>query len=249
MVDAMEKKFAFSRWLSFKQANDLGGKIKKGEKASMIIFYKKTFIDKDGNKWTPQEVERFNQTEITAMQLQEQRYLTSYNVFNIAQVEGLPEEFYTTGAAVATQFETAERLFQEANVPITWSDDDAFYSPSSDSFVLPLRENFRTDAAFYRVAFHELIHWTGHKSRLDRAFDNSSAESYATEELIADLGCAFIMSSLGFDGYMQSHATYLMYWIKQMKADNKIIFKVAAKAQQAADYILKQEYKSKEVAA
>jgi antirestriction protein ArdC len=234
----MEKGYPTNRWLSVLQANELKARIKKGEKAAPVIFYKKTYFDKDGNKYTPEEVKQHKGKEFTYKSL-----MIIYNVFNVAQIEGLPEEAYSHKSQRAlTEFErdqSAEDLLNLSGAKIIYEGNEALYIPARDEIILPTRKQFTGAEPFYNIAFHELAHWTGHPTRLNRLLTGKEdKKEYALEELVAELTTAFVCANLGFESQRRNNAAYLKSWINILKEDNKIIFTVCAAAQKAADLIL-----------
>lgn len=138
--------------------------------------------------------------------------------------------------------EEAERFLMAAGARTDHSGHRAFYRPSTDHIILPEREAFITPANYYATACHELTHWTGHESRLDRDFSKSSRfgdEHYAFEELVAELGASFLCGHFGFiDATVENHASYLASWIKVLKNDKNAIFTAAKHASSAYDYLM-----------
>ena len=217
------KGYASSQWLTFKQALDLGYPVKKGEKATSIVFYKTLTIEKDtaDEKSIPM--------------------LKQYAVFNLEQLDGAQELIDKEQSArpIKNQFESiqdAEKALSIAKVNHK-EIDAAFYHPSSDSITLPLRDSFKSQLDYYATALHELTHWTGHKDRLDRLSKYSESRHFrAFEELVAELGAAFLCAELGLE-YTTQHAAYIQSWLKALKDDSKMIFKAAAQAQKAINLI------------
>jgi antirestriction protein ArdC len=230
---AIKSGFSSSAWMTYKQAEAKGWKIKKGSKATRIIYYKtcesKTAIDAEG------EALKY------AM-------LKTFAVFNLnditdengeaVSVSGLPTPVWTSEGLTAI-----EGLATRNNVNINFGGNAAFYSPRADAIQLPSKSQFSSAAHFDHVLAHEMTHWTGHKSRLDR-FKSKRHENaeYAFEELIAELGSAFLMAQTGGAHVsLENHACYLQSWIKALQNDNKFIFKAAAEASRAAAFILTKE--------
>ena len=253
-IIAMLKGYQVNRWLSLKQANQLGGRIKKGEKASPVVLYKKSFFDKDGNKFTPEVVATMTEVEKNGRELKYKSLLYEYNVFNVAQVEGLPSELYlSTQGKTFSDFEKdeeAEELLNLSGAKICYEGNQAYYSPVTDEIILPPRNQFEFNEPFYDTAFHELAHWTGHPTRLNRIKKGEdSKKDYAVEELIAELTTAFVCSSIGFESQITNNAAYLKSWMKVLKEDNKIILRICTDAQKAADFILQPLHAEQEQAA
>lgn len=219
-IQQNDKGYAVGDWLSFKQAKDLGGNIKKGERGCRIIFFKR--IDK--------EVEnRKGETEIR------QTLMAKYStVFNVSQIERLDKEKLQE---VQREHQEAQELIEQSGASIIGGQPS--YSPSQDVIRMPEAASFNTLDEYYATTLHELVHWSGNESRLDRSFEDSKTwgdEAYAAEELVAELGSAFLSAQCGIQGKLQ-HAKYLNNWIKVLKNDNKAIFRAASKAREAAEFI------------
>ena len=198
------------------------GGVRKGETATRIVFYKPTVVTdkrKDGT-----ERERVIP------------FMRHLSVFNAEQIEGIP-----AAEVVEVEFNSvdcAEDVINGWEVDITYGGDRAFYSPGDDSIHMPAKQSFHSEAEFYGVAMHEITHSTGHHSRLDRPKGNAfGSKEYAFEELIAELGSAFLCQHCGVEGYIQ-HVEYLSSWLEVLKNDTSFIIKAASKAQHAADLVL-----------
>jgi len=209
-------------WLTFKQVQEVGANIRKGEHGQKIVFFSQFAItDKDTGKEK-------------AIPL-----LKQYTVFHTSQIDNLPEKYLDQPSKPLTEFqriEHADALINQARV--FYGSDKAFYRPATDSIHLPSVNQFNTIDDFYSTALHELTHWTGSEKRCNREFGKRFGDSaYAREELVAEMGSAFLMASIGFNGKNQ-HAEYLASWISVLKADKKAIFVAASAAQKATDFIL-----------
>lgn len=222
---AMERRLSGDHWMTFGQAIKLGGAVRKGEKATRIVFFKSL------------EVEREGQDEPDRIPM-----LRTYSVFNTDQIDGLPERFKAAPAPVATIARDADKeaALRSCGADIREGGARAFYRPSDDFVQMPDFERFHETTGWLATLAHELCHWTGHKSRLDRPADGKTAkESYAFEELVAEIGSAFIGARLGICGeHFESHAAYLAHYVELLKADKRAIFRAAAAAQRAADMVL-----------
>ena len=213
-------------WLTFRQAKELGGSIRKGEKACPVIFGKR------------QETE----DEITG-EKSHYTVLRLYNVFNLSQVDGL-KNIPEAAPAPATVNTTAEDIiaFMPKRPEIKFGMAKAFYSPGADIIAMPDRARFESEAAFFSTIYHEMIHATGAKCRLNRPTLTVSASfgsnPYCKEELIAEMGAAFLCGHAGIETTMQNSAAYLQNWLEQLKNDKTLIVQAAAQAQKAADFIL-----------
>jgi antirestriction protein ArdC len=214
------------RFLTFKQALELGGHVRKGERGTKVYFVKQLEIkeDADGN----------SQTRLVPM-------MREYTVFNVDQCDGLPD-IVTAGKSMRvrnpdTRDDLADQFLRSTGADIREGHGEAYYVPSRDFISMPAFEAFRGTDHFYSTAFHELTHWTGHTSRLDRDLKNRfGSRSYAGEELIAELGAAFLCAEFGFDGDLR-HAGYIGRWAKLLKADTRAFFTACSHASKAADYL------------
>lgn len=225
-------------YASFKQWSDLGGKVKKGSKAEFVVF------------WKMQEYQDINENNETVTKLVP--LLRYYNVFHISQVEGieplpsdLPEidlEPIAEAEIIKENYKTREGL--EIREIIT---NEAYYSPIGDYIKIPERKQYTAIEEFYSTLFHEMVHSTGHQSRLNRLESGASArfgdESYSKEELVAEIGSAMILNQLGIETAktFTNSAAYISGWLEVLKNDNKFIVSASSKAEKAVEYILKAE--------
>jgi len=220
-MSSMVKGFSVPVWASYKQWEAIGANVKKGEKGTKIVFYSP--VSKE-NKQTGD--------------LEKYAVLKTYFVFNAAQVEGIDIVPAETVAAEFSAVELAEQRIIKTGAAISHGGDAAFYMPSADRIQLPNKTAFDSEANYYATAFHELAHWTGSKNRLDRDLDKGrfGNPAYAFEELVAEMSAAFLCSDYGIQGELR-HAGYIGHWLKALREDSKAVFKAAALAQKAADYI------------
>jgi antirestriction protein ArdC len=220
-MSSMIRGYSVPVWASYKQWEAIGANVKKGEKGTKIVFYSP--VSKE-NKQTG-DVEKY-------------AVLKTYFVFNAAQVEGIDIVPAETVAAEFTAVELAEQRIIKTGAAISHGGDAAFYMPSADRIQLPNKSAFDSEANYYATAFHELAHWTGSKTRLDRDLDKGrfGNPAYAFEELVAEMSAAFLCSDYGIQGELR-HAGYIGHWLKALREDSKAVFKAAALAQKAADYI------------
>lgn len=228
--EAMEKGYAASHWMTFEQAKHLGGHVRKGEHGSLVV-YASTFKKSETDGATGEESER------------DIPFMKGYTVFNAEQVEGLPEHFTQAAQTIldpVQRISHAEEFFTATGANIQHGGNHAFYSPGEDRIQLPPFETFRDAESYYATLAHESVHWTNHKSRLDRDLGRKrwGDEGYAAEELVAELGAAFLCADLKLTPEVRDeHASYIATWLKVLKKDNRAIFTAAAHAQKAADFL------------
>lgn len=232
-AQAMECGYTMPVWMTYKQAQALGAQVRKGEQGSLVVF---------ANRMTKRETdEEGTETE------KEIAFLKGYTVFNVEQIDGLPEQYLPPpSAAPASEIpafeiiEGAERFFANTGARVFEGGDRAFYAPGPDCIRLPLARSFKDAQSYAATKAHEFIHWTGHQSRLARGFGarGYGDDAYATEELVAELGAAFLCADLGIaDEPREDHVAYLGSWLNALKNDKRLIFKAAGHAQRAADYL------------
>jgi antirestriction protein ArdC len=230
-------------FLTFKQAQDLGGKVKKGAKAYEVIYFNVSFKDGENNTVTTETAFNLKQAEEKVKVL---KFLKYYSVFNIDDVEGIDFQFNDIILNENEKLDVCEDILNNyPNAPeyVFENSNRAFYSPFQDIVNMP-RIEFHTSAEFYYTTFfHELTHSTGHKKRLNREgvaeMDGFGSMRYAKEELIAELGAAFLCATAQIQKQeiIENNAAYLASWLKVLKEDKHFIFDVAAEAQKAVDYI------------
>ena len=163
-------------------------------------------------------------------------------VFNLSQTEGLKHLIKKSSSKEEPLFqdvEKAEQLIKKSKADMSFAPiDRACYQPTEDRILMPKKEQFKTQKGFYSTMFHELTHWTVHKSRLDRPIKNKqSSKAYAFEELMAELSASFICCHLGFE-YSTQHSAYIKDWLEVLKEDKKAIFRASSQAQKATEFIL-----------
>jgi len=208
-------------WATYNQWLSMGVQVQKGEKSTAIIFFKPVSSTKTNAQ---------GETETSGYAL-----MRSFNVFNADQTDyevPLPEVLPTFEPLAL-----CETRISLTEAKINHGGNSAHFTPSTDTITLPHKETFVNPSAYYATAFHELTHWTGAKKRLDRDLSTRFGNSaYAFEELVAELGSAFLCADHGIDGQLQ-HADYIASWLRVLKSDNKAVFKASALAQKASDYI------------
>ena len=224
--------FAVPYYLTFKQAQALGGTVKAGQKGTPVVY------------WNVHRKEGKNDAGETVTSAY--AFIKHYYVFNIEQCENvilpaMPEEPAADFNADASVMAIVDRLGLAGG--LMHAGDSAYYRPSTDGIVMPPMAAFNSSAHYHATLLHESVHATGHKSRLDRDFSKSKRfgdQHYAAEELVAELGAAMLCAHCGIDGDLR-HAGYIENWLKALRNDKKYILTASAQAQKALDYLTKAE--------
>jgi antirestriction protein ArdC len=225
--------YSSNQWLTYKQAQDMGGQVRKGSKASPVVFWS---FPKRENKETG-EIDGF-------------AFMKQYSVFNLDQIDGLTLPLPLENGIAFDPIEKADAVisaFQASGKAPRFQHDGgdrAFYRPSTDSVSMPVPESFTSNGAYYSTLFHEFAHSTGHASRLDRkdAFnaEGFGSESYSKEELVAEFSAAFLCGETGISNEQleTNQAAYIQGWLRKLANDKTLAVSAAQKAQKAADFIL-----------
>ncbi len=228
-ASAVEQGFASPFWITFKQAQQFGAHVRKGEKGTLVVY---------ANTFTVTEEDATSEEES-----REVPYMKGFTAFNADQVEGLPEHFYAKPEPRFTpveRIERAEQFFAAVGADIRYRGTRAFYALEPDYIQMPPIEAFQDAVSFYATFGHEQIHRTRHPSRLNRDFGRKrwGDEGYAIEELVAELGAAFLCADLELTPEVRDdHASYVASWLEVLKNDKRAIFSAAAHAQRAVDYL------------
>ena len=249
-ISAMTREFEIPLWLTFKNVSKLGGKVREGEKASMVVFWTKYIPDETPDPETGKVRQAF--------------VLRYYNVFNIAQTEGVKlsaKGQAIVDAALMPQRDSLDVRPIEAAQAILdaytlgpevkhLAGEQAAYSPTKDIITIARQADFDSDEAYYSTMFHEQTHATGHKSRLNREGVQGTShfgnEIYSKEELVAEMGAAFLSTTAGIEQTFDNSAAYIKSWITRLKSDTKLVVQAAAQAQKAADFILGTKFETEE---
>lgn len=227
-------------YLTFNQAKQLGGKVKKGSKAQRVIYYNMIFKDGDGKKLSKEAAQ--NRDDVKVM-----KFLKYYNVFNVEDIEGIDFEFSEMKLLPNERIERCEKLVKSYPSPPDYQEKNrggAYYQPLEDYVNMPPIEQHESAEFYYSVYFHELVHSTGHGTRLGREEiitpNRFGSVPYSEEELIAELGAAFLrnIAAIDSDPVFQNSASYIEGWLSRLKDDKQLIFKASAEAQKAVDYII-----------
>ncbi|MDZ4375680.1 MAG: zincin-like metallopeptidase domain-containing protein [Phenylobacterium sp.] len=228
-AEAVARGYAAPIWITFRQALALGGHVRKGEHGSTVVYantFSRTETGDDG-----QDVER------------QVPFLKAYTVFNVEQVEGLPAHYHAVAEpklGPVQRIAHAESFFAGLGAEIRHGGDQAYYALHPDYVQMPPFECFADPEAYYATLAHESTHWTRHPARLDRDFGRKrwGDEGYAREELVAELGAAFLCADLGIELTPRpDHASYIASWLAVLKDDRRFIFTAAAHAQRAVDLL------------
>ena len=227
--EAMEHGFACPIWMTYKQAQELGAQVRKGEHGSLVVYadrIRRTDTDANGD-----DVEH------------EIPFLKGYSVFNCEQIDGLPAKFSAPAAPVCDPVQRiaeAESFFRNTRADIRHGGARAYYAIEADFVQMPCFETFQDAESYYATLAHETTHWTRHAKRLNREFGRKrwGDEGYAAEELVAELGSAFLCADLGITPEPRAdHASYIANWLTVLKNDKRAIFTAAAHAERAAGFL------------
>lgn len=211
--------FAHHEWMTFKQAVNAGYNIRKGEKGTKVFYYK--LLEK--------EDESNSKKSLVPLA----RWFT---VFNVDQFQNWSSN---ETPCIRQNGIEADELIKRHNCDLRHYGTKALYNSTRDYIVIPEHERFNSDADYYATLLHELTHWTGHPTRLDRALINKFGDdAYAFEELVAEMGSAFLCADLGVNGQLMEHASYIDGWLKILKQNARAIFKAASLASKAHQYLI-----------
>lgn len=216
-------------WFGFNTAKKLGASVRKGEKAEHIVFYNR-FVKKDTDA-------SGNVTEKVIP------LLKSFAVFNGDQIDNLPEQYFRSNKeSINSDIRSSEldKFFADTGMDLRHGGNSAFYNPNSDHIQMPEFEHFKNAESYYGTLAHEAVHWTKDKNRLDRDFGAKrwGDSGYAMEELVAELGSAFLSADMGISPVVRDdHADYLASWLKVLKSDNRAIFTASSYASKAVDFL------------
>ena len=227
--EAVAKGYAAPIWMTFKQALEFDAHVRKGEHGSLVVYANS--ITKTETNEKGEAAER------------EIPFMKGYTVFNVEQIEGLPEHYYGKPEVLTDPVQRighAEDFFAATGANVVHGGSRACYVPSTDNIHMPCLDFFHDAESYYAVRAHETIHWTRHGSRLNREFGRKrfGDEGYAMEELVAELGSAFLSADLELTPEVrEDHAAYIASWIKVLKNDKRAIFTAASHAQRATDFL------------
>ena len=219
------------RWATYRQWSELGAQVRKGEWGNPCIFYKPTGDNSDRPSSSPENPTATDRPRFV---------LRVSTLFNVAQVDGAPEPWLApeppSNLPACSTFET---FVAATGAIVLHGGDTACYVPATDQICIPARQSFQTLPGYTATLSHELIHWTGAKHRLARDLSGRfGSVSYAAEELVAELGAAFVLAGLGLASEPPTqHAAYIINWLPLVKSDPRVLFVTATHASRAADWL------------
>lgn len=219
--------YSSSTWMTYKQAKDLGGQVRKGEKSTTVVKYGAIEDSDECNEGDDPKI---------------RSYARAYRVFNCDQIDGLADGFYAEVEPpldFGTQSDPAlDAWFARLEIPLDTTDEPAaYYRPSTDRIHMPPIETFKSTVSYYSVLFHESAHATLHIDRLNRKHTGNKAEQRSREELVADLTAAMVCARHGINHDYAQTAAYLKHWVEILGSDNRAIIRAASMAQAAADWM------------
>lgn len=225
-IAAEQAGYKSATWMTFNQAKKLGGQVRKGQKGTGVVFF--SAIERE---------------DAETDKVQRIPFLKRYTVFNVEQIDGLPEkhqpEQEESVAGGEAPIPELEGFFLQTGAKIENGPKIApHWNPNTDVIGMPHVEAFETAHAYYGTLAHELIHWTGHQPRLDRDMKYQTKEGRAFEELIAEIGSCFLCHHIGAKPNLDNSAAYVESWLKALKNDKRFIFRAATQAQAASNYAL-----------
>lgn len=226
---AQEAGYSAPYWMTYRQAQVLGGQVRKGERSTQVVYYGTAV--KGGEAEEAEDCKKLL------------RFIRTFNVFNAQQIAGLAPRFYagqTATAPVTGRIPELEAFVRKTGADIRYGGGRAYYRQDQDYIQMPDFGAFRDAEQAYATLNHELTHWTKAEPRLNRDMGRKrwGDEGYAAEELVAELGSAFLGAELGLrPDHVEDHAAYIASWLKALRGDRRFIFMAAARAQEAADYL------------
>ena len=226
------QKYDSNGWATLRQIEQAGGHVREGETGAKVLFFSSSYISKKERRAAEAENREPNSGFLTM----------AHTVFNLDQCEGVEELCRIPESDIEDNndpIQACEDLIHAVPADIRYGGDRAFFafSPDRDYIGIPHKAQFNTSEDFYRTMFHELTHWTGFKTRLNRNLKSWGTDEYAREELVAEIGAAFLAAQKGIE-YTVNHTNYLHHWIAELKEDCQAIFQAASHATKASDYLL-----------
>ena len=224
-IEAQNKGYQHTAWLTYKQAKEAGGHVRKGEKSTLVVL------------WKPFDVTETD--EETGEEKTETRWiLRAFNVFNVSQCDGLNHVVTEAEPRPVISDPEFEAWVARTGAKVRHGANEAYYAPAIDEIHMPHHHCFKSSEHYAATLLHELGHWTGHESRLNRQFSKRFGDhAYAAEELVAELTAAYLCADMGIKNGDLRHAGYINHWLKLLRNDKRAIFTAASQAQKAADYL------------
>lgn len=213
--------YASDGWLTYKQAQELGGQVRKGERGTHIVFWSFPKIQKEDGT-----------VEVVP-------FAKGFTVFNVQQCDGLDESKLKGLEPVVAGQTSINAIAKSVGADVHHGGARAYYAPDGDFIAMPTAESFESENAYAATLAHELVHWTGHKSRCDRQFGKRFGDdAYAFEELVAEIGSAFVCAQVGIPLEGLQHSSYIASWLKVLKEDKRAIFTASSQAKRSSEFLL-----------
>ena len=230
-LEAGSKGYPLNRWLTYRQAAELGARVRRGEHGTTVVLWKLRKISATADSYPESDEPDLHERVIPL--------LRAFTVFNVDQLEDVPPALRAVDRVAWDPHARAEELLLMSGVTIRHGGSRAFYRPSDDEIHLPPPRAFPDAGSYYATALHEAIHATSHPSRCNRQLTGRFGDAaYAAEELTAEIGAAFLCGHCRIDGDLR-HAEYIGSWLKVLRGDKRAIFVAATRAQQASDFLLR----------
>lgn len=239
-ASAIASGFEHDRWLTIRQVSNAGGQVRKGEKGTTAVLYKKIKIEHKAKD---------DEDDVQSQSDRSYKIARAFTLFNVEQCTGLPKKIEvglhpnSKKEQIWESHRSADDLVQLCGAKVRHTGSVATYLPASDIICMPPKSAFDSTAGYYSTLMHELTHWTGHKSRLNRPGIVEShpfnSVSYAFEELVAEIGSAFLCADYRIFGELR-HESYVLSWIKILENDPKAIFSSSAQAWKARNFLMNQ---------
>ncbi|MDB5226590.1 MAG: primase [Bacteroidota bacterium] len=253
-LELYEKNYSYNNWLTFKQIKKEGGSVVKDARSVMVTFTDTAYTDADGKSMSAEaaklallEAKTSDSSISTYLEIGilTRRFLKFYPVFNVAQTEGLPDVLIKPQSQGLTEIEKhslADEIINDTGANIVHvAGNSAHFNGFLYKIQMPMLQQFSCKENYYATLFHELIHWAGHPNRLHWDFKGDAENLYAFEELVAELGSAFLCGEVGIRTPLKSNAAYIKSWLRALQNDHMYLLKAVSYADRATQYILKRQ--------